>query len=104
MMAASMALGYLRTGPAVTPPVASALIERSGLSEIRPHETLPEIGGGGDVGPIGIEAVLYRQAVDDGDHEHGEGPQLLLRGQVGRVQAAQHGFACLLYTSPSPRD
>src|SRR5665648_908514 len=93
MMAASMALGYLRTGPAVTPPVASALIERSGLSEIRPHETLPEIGGGGDVGPIGIEAVLYRQAVDDGDHEHGEGPQLLLRGQVGRVQAAQHGIA-----------
>src|SRR5665811_1660543 len=93
MMAASMALGYLRTGPAVTPPVASALIERAGLSEIRPHETLPEIGGGGDVGPIGIEAVLYRQAVDDGDHEHGEGTQLLLRGRVGRVQAAQHGIA-----------
>src|SRR5450756_2498560 len=35
-------LDTVKRAAAVTPPVASALIERSGLSEIRPHETLPE--------------------------------------------------------------
>ena len=46
---------------------------RSVVGQERPHQVLPQPDRGPHVGPFGVEAVLDRKAVDDGDHEDGEG-------------------------------
>ena len=51
---------------------------------------------------LAVTAAQYRQLIRDGRSAAGQSPDALLQ-QAGQ-QAARKDWACLLYTSPSPRD